>query len=405
MNSSLFQRAAKVIPCGIPGHQSPVFTVAGHFPYFAKRAEGAIYWDADGNRLIDFMCGFGPLILGAGQPEVAAAVAAVEADGVCFNHPTEWTVRLAERLVEGIDIADWAFFGKNGADMTYWAVRVAREHTGRSKMLRFSHAYHGTEPWCSDNPAGVTTADKADVIEVPWNDIPALDSVIQRHGHELAGIISTPFDHPNYADMSLPDPQFLLSIRKHLDAIGGLWILDDVRCGFRHHIGGSHRYFGFSPDLICYSKAIANGYALSACVGREAIRPAASRVFATGSFWHNPGPYAAALKTLEIIEREAVIPSILARGDEWIKDFLALGQKHGIELIFSGTPAMPYIRIANDPGFLLQQKFCCAAVSEGVFLHPHHNWFIGHAHTDAVMEDSLCRIARAMERFVKTVQI
>jgi glutamate-1-semialdehyde 2,1-aminomutase len=399
MNKDLFKRATKVIPCGIPGHQSPVFTVPGQFPYFAKRAEGALYWDVDDNRYIDFMCGYGPLVLGAAHLEVAAAVAAVEANGVCFNHPTEWTVRLAERLVELVDIADWAFFGKNGADMTYWAIRVAREHTGRSKIVRFSRAYHGTEPWCSDNPAGVTSADRADVLEIPWNDCAALGKMFQRYGSELAAIVSTPFDHPSYADMTLPTAEFLGAIRSGLDDCGGLWILDDIRCGFRHDLGGSHRYFGFSPDLICFSKAIANGYALSATVGRQDIRPAASRVFATGSFWHNPGPFAAALKTIEILEREAVIEGILQQGQEWINAFLALGSKHGLEFKASGTPAMPYIRLARDTGFQLQQAFCAAAIKAGVFLHPHHNWFIGHAHTPALLEESLSRIELAIRKF------
>ncbi|MCC5840549.1 MAG: aminotransferase class III-fold pyridoxal phosphate-dependent enzyme [Opitutales bacterium] len=399
MNSPLFQRAVRVIPGGIPGHQSPVFTVPGQFPYFAKRAEGPFYWDEGGNRYIDFLCAYGPLVLGAGRPEVAAAVAAAEAGGICFNHPTEWTVRLAERLVEMVDIADWAFFGKNGADMTYWSIRVAREHTGRRKILRFLHAYHGTDPWCTDCSAGVVEGDRADILQAPWNDTAALNAIFDLHGHELAGIISTPFDHPNYADMTLPDPAFQRAIRRGLDACGGLWIYDDVRCGFRHHLGGTHRYFDCSPDLICYSKALANGYAIAACVGRESFRAAASKVFATGSFWNNPGPFAAALATIDLLEQESVIPGILRRGQEWVDGFLALGEKHGIEFRASGTPALPYIRVADDPGFFRQQAFCATAIKHGIFLHPHHNWFIGHAHSEAVLEESLARVEAAILDF------
>ncbi len=394
---SLLARAAAVIPGAVPGHQSPALTVPGQFPYFAARAEGAVYWDVDGRRFIDFMGAYGPLVLGAGHPEVDAAFDDTRKNGVCFNHPTALSVELAERLVALIDIADWAFFGKNGADMTYWALRVAREHTGHRKILKVRGAYHGTEPWCSDSLAGVLMEDKAHIIECPWNDCQALEESVRLHGADLAAIVTTPFDHPSFGDMALPTPAFLATIRALLDERSALWILDDVRAGFRHHLGGSHRYFGFSPDLICYSKALANGYSLSATVGREHLRAAASRVFATGSFWNNPGPMAAALKTLEVLERDNCIPAMLRRGKEWVDQFVALGNKYGVPLQATGTPVMPFVRIANDPGFQCQQAFCSEAVRQGVFLHPHHNWFIGAAHTDALLEESLERIAKAMQ--------
>lgn len=397
--SALFQRAAAVIPGAIPGHQSPALTIPGSFPYFAKRANGALYWDVDDRRFIDFMGGYGPLVLGACHPEVDAAFDEARAAGHCFNHPTEWTVRLAERLVELVDFADWAFFGKNGADMTYWAIRVAREHTRRPIIIKVAGAYHGTEPWCSDTLAGVLSEDKAYVREIPWNATAALDTLIDKCGDQIAAIVTPPFDHRTFGDMALPDPGFLDTIRQQCDRTGCLWILDDVRGGFRHHLGGSHRYFGFTPDLACYSKALANGYALSAAVGRESHRPAAARVFATGSFWNNPAPMAAALKTIEILEREQSIPKMLQRGSEWVAQFVELGKKHGVELVASGTPTLPYLRVAEDPGFFRQQKLCTAALEEGVFLHPHHNWFIGAAHDDALLEESLQAIERALQRF------
>jgi glutamate-1-semialdehyde 2,1-aminomutase len=399
-SAALYARAAAVIPGGIPGHQSPALSVPGVSPYFAERAEGAIYWDVDGRRLIDFMGGFGPLVLGARHMEVDAAFNEVQMRGMCFNHPTATTVELAERLVELVDFSDWAFFGKNGADMTYWTVRVAREHRQRRKVIKVKTAYHGTEPWCSDSLAGVLAEDKTHIIEIGWNDAEALEAVVAAHADDIAGIIMTPFDHPTYGDMTLPSEIFLARIDALRNETGMVWVLDDVRAGFRHDLGGSHRYFGFTPDLSCFSKAIANGYALSACVGGEALRPAASRVFATGSFWNNPGPMAAALKTLEILERDACIPTMLRRGSEWIERFLALGEKNGIRFIASGTPTMPFIRIADDGNFHRQQAFCCEAIQAGVFLHPHHNWFIGNAHSDEVLDDSLKLVERAMKSFL-----
>lgn len=398
-SAALYERASAVIPGGIPGHQSPALTVPGAFPYFAKKADGAVYWDVDGRRLIDFMGGYGTLVLGACHPEVDEAYKKATADGNCFNHPTEWTVRLAERMVEIIDFADWAFFGKNGADMTYWATRVAREHTGRELVIKVTGAYHGTEPWCSDTLAGVMAADKESIIELPWNDRAALSEVISRNQDRIAAIITTPFHHPSYGDMELPDDAFLKDIRQHCDKTGTVWILDDVRGGFRHHLGGSHRYFGFTPDLACYSKALANGYAISATAGCEALRIAASKVFATGSFWNNPGPMAAALRTIEILESNNSIQKMLHKGAEWTEQLLSAGQTHGVDLIASGTPTLPFLRVANDPGFFQQQKLCTLALEEGVFLHPHHNWFIGAAHSDALLEESLVALSRALQRY------
>lgn len=394
----LLKRAADVIPGAIPGHQSPALAVPGQFPYFAERAEGALYWDTDGNRYIDFMCGYGPLVLGAAHPEVDQAFTAAQSKGVCFNHPTEQTVKLAERLVQLVDVADWAFFGKNGADMTFWALRVAREFSGRRKIIKVKGAYHGTEPWCTDCLAGVLAEDKAHIIETPWNDCQTLEEQVQKHAADLAAIVTTPFDHPTFGPMTMPDPAFLATIQRLIAPLPALWILDDIRAGFRHHIGGSHRHFNFTPDLICFSKAVANGYSLSATVGTEQLKAAASRTFATGSFWNNPGPMAAALKTMEVLERDDCIPAMLRRGAEWTELFLELGEKRGIPLIASGTPTLPFIHIANDPGFHQQQKFCSAAIRQGVFLHPHHNWFISNAHSDSILEESLTRIDKAMQQ-------
>ncbi|MCH8474827.1 MAG: aminotransferase class III-fold pyridoxal phosphate-dependent enzyme [Opitutales bacterium] len=395
----LLQKACDLLPGGIPGHQNPALTVPGTFPAFARRAEGAIYEDIEGHRLIDFMCGYGPLILGAAHPAVDEAFTQVARNGNCFNHPTEWTVRLAEKLVSLIDFADWAFFGKNGADMTYWATRVAREHTGKPYLIKFSQAYHGTEAWCSDAYAGALPEEKKYTLICPWNDPLALEKIFAEKRGQIAAVISTPFDHPVFADQSLPDPTFLKTIRNQCDQEGALWILDDVRCGFRHHLGGSHRYFNCQPDLSCYSKALANGYALSAAVGRQSLKPAASRVFATGSFWNNPAPMAAALKTIEILEQTDGPATILQKGQTWVEAFLDLGKKHGVPLVYSGTPAMPFLRIGEPQWAARQQDFCSAVLREGVFLHPHHNWFIGLQHTDAILEESLTKIDRALKNF------
>ncbi len=266
---ALFERASAVIPGGIYGHTNPAATLPMASPYYAVRSEGCRYWDADDNEYLDFLCGYGPNVLGARHPEVEAAAEAQRVKGDCFNHPTPVVVDLAERLVALVDFAAWAVFGKNGSDMTTWALQVAREHTGRKKILMVHGAYHGSHAWCTPGHGGLIEEDYAHIHGFPWNDLDAFEKLLREHRGQVAGVIITPFHHPAFGDSALPAPGFLKGIEAACRREGAVLILDDVRCGFRLHMGGSHRFFGFEPDLICFSKALANGHPLSAALGRK----------------------------------------------------------------------------------------------------------------------------------------
>ena len=395
---ALFKRASAVIPGGIYGHASPAATVPGAFPYFAHHAEGGRYWDVDGNAYIDLMCGYGPILLGYNHPEVNAVAAEVQARGDCFNHPTEYTVQLAEKLTQSIDSADWAVFGKNGSDMTSWAIRTAREFTGKKRIAKATHAYHGIDPWCVPGYGGIIAEDRAQIDAFEWNHIDSLTQLIEQQGDELAALMLTPFHHPAFADSVLPDPEFVNAVNQLTQQHGILLIIDDVRCGFRLHREGSHKLYGFEPDLICFSKALGNGYPISACVGRKALKVAASKCFLTGSFWNAAVPMAAALKTIEIAERDQVVDQLQRRGTQLVEGMLDLGLRYGLPLQASGPAAMPYVRVADDHSFRKQQALCAAATQNGLYLHPHHNWFLCAAHTREVIDEALQRFETALQR-------
>jgi glutamate-1-semialdehyde 2,1-aminomutase len=397
-SKALFARASEVIPAGIYGHASPATMVPGAFPYFAKSAQGCRYQDVDGNEYIDYMCGFGPILLGYQHPEICEAAREAELLGDCFNHPTEYSVRLAEQMVAQIERADWAVFGKNGSDMTNWAIRVAREQTGRKRIAKETHAYHGIDPWCVPGFGGVIAEDRSLIDQFYWNDVDSLEKLLAEKAQELAAIVVTPFHHPNYADSALPTTQWIRALNQLTRQHGIILILDDVRCGLRLHLNGSHCRYGLEPDLMCYSKAIGNGYPISACVGTSAFKVAASKCFLTGSFWNAAVPMAAAMKTLEIAEREAIPKQLEQRGKQLTEGMIALGQRYGIPLLASGEAAMPYVRIAEDPSFKMQQRLCAAAIQEGLFLHPHHNWFLSAAHTKSVIDESLQRFEMALKK-------
>lgn len=390
-SKALFERAVEVIPGGIYGHTSPAATLPLQSPYYAARGEGCRYWDVDGNAYIDYMCGYGPILLGYNHPEIEAVAAEQRSLGNCFNHPTEHMVTLAERLVSLVDFADWSVFAKNGSDVTAWAIKVAREHTGRKKILCIKNAYHGIDAWCSPRKGGVIEEDREHIHAFPWNDLNVFKSLIQRYRGEIAAFIATPFHHPTFADCRLPAPGFFEGIQEICREEGIVFVLDDIRAGFRLHIGGSHRHFGFEPDLICFCKALGNGYPISAALGRESLKLAASRVFLTGSYWNSAVPMVVALKVLELIERDDLIQQMEARGRQLTEGLVALGEKYDCPIKPSGVPAVPFFRFAEESNFLRWQAFCAEAMKAGLFFHPHHNWFVSAAHTEADVAETLER--------------
>lgn len=379
---ALYERAKRVVPAGIYGHQNPMSLVPGEYPYFFERGEGSHVWDVDGNEYIDYMCSYGPIVLGHNHPAVESAAAAQRRKGNCFNGPTALWVELAEHLVGITPFADWAAFAKNGSDVCTWAVEIARHHTGRRKVLKAKGAYHGTHAWCTPLAAGTTAEDVAHVVPFRYNDLPSLQAAVAAHGDDVAAVIVTPFKHETFRDQELPVEGFLPGVRKLCDDEGIIFILDDVRAGFRLHLGGSCELFGVKPDLSCYCKAIANGYPLAACLGRESLREAAAEVFFTGSYFTSGVPMAASLACLKeiaasgAIEKMAHLGTLLRRGLE------DQGKAHGTPVRVSGPPAIPFMSFADDAKFARARRFAAACSGRGVYIHPTHNWFLSAAHSE-----------------------
>lgn len=388
-SEALLARAKGVVPGGVYGHQSPRMVVAGAYPYFFARSEGCRIWDVDGNEFIDLMCSYGPIVLGHRHPVVEAAAREQAALGDCFNAPTGLWVELAEHLVDITPFADWAAFAKNGSDVCTWAVAVAREHTGRRKVIKADGAYHGAHAWCTPAPAGVTPEDTANVLTFPYNDLSALEAVVDAHAGATAAIIVSPFRHDAFHDQELPVEGFLPGVRRLCDAHGIVMILDDVRAGFRLHLGGSGERFGVQPDLSCYAKAIANGYPLSACVGRDPLKGAAERVYFTGSYFTSAVPMAAALACLREIERSGAIGRMEQAGLRLQRGLEAQAASHGVPIVYSGPPAIPFMSFKDDVKFARSRAWAAACARGGVYLAPYHNWFLSAAHTDRDIDQVL----------------
>ena len=382
----LFNRATKVIPSGIYGHLGPaegLFIPVSKWPLFAEKAKGSYMWDVDGNKYIDYMCAYGPNVLGYCDPDVDAAAMKQMKLGNCTTTPGKVMVECAELLVDTVNTADWAFFMKNGNDATQGAVMCARAYTHRKKVIMFKGYYHGVSPWCmkKDYP-GVLEEDVANNIIIPWNDIPALEKTIAENKDQIACLIAQPYDHGNFSDNSFPAEGFWPKVREICTANDIVLIVDDVRAGFRLDLAGSDHYFGFEADLICFCKALANGYNMSCVCGKEFLKSSMSGLSYTGSYWLSAVPFAACIACVNKMKKLDTPKMFLEKGTKLTEGLKAAGKEHGFDLVTSGAPALFYLRIANDDSLVLHQEWIAEMVSRGIFLASHHNHFINASLTD-----------------------
>ena len=387
-DENLRRRARAVIPGGMYGHQS-AGPLPPAFPQFMREGMGARVWDVDGNEYVDLMCSYGPVVLGHRHAAVEAAAAAQAELGDCQNGPGAVMVDLAELLVDTVQHADWAMFAKNGTDATTICCTIARAHTGRSRILAATGAYHGAAPWCTPRLAGVTAADRANLGYYTFNDLASVHAAVAAAGSDLAGIVVSPFKHDAGFDQELVDPEFARGLRELCTRTGTALILDDVRCGFRLHLGSSWEPIGVLPDLSAWSKAIANGHPLAAVLGSGAFADAAASIFVTGSFWFSAAAMAASIATIGALREEGAIGAMDRAGTALRAGILKQAADRGIAIHYTGPAAMPYLTFVGDHGHEMASTFAAAAVQAGAYLHPRHNWFISAATTEADLAAAL----------------
>jgi glutamate-1-semialdehyde 2,1-aminomutase len=392
---ALRERAARVIPGGMWGHMNAA-RLPPDFPQYYSRAEGCRLWDVDGNQYIDFMCSYGPMVLGYGDPDVERAVEVQRQQGDVFNGPSERLVELAELVVGTVAHADWAMFSKNGTDATTTCVTLARAGTGKRKVLVARGSYHGAVPWCTPSLAGVTSEDRAHIMHFEYNDVASLEQAAAEAGDDLAAVLVSAFRHDVRRDQEMPTAAFATGARAVCDRVGAALILDDVRAGFRLNLTGSWEPLGVRPDLSGFSKAIANGYALAAVTGNDRFRAAAQQIFVTGSFWCSAMSMAAAIATLTKL-RETGAVAHMARMGQLLRDGLdGQAARYGLILRQTGPAQMPMILFDDDPEFAKGNLFTTEALKGGVFMHPWHNMFLSAAHTEADIEEALAVTDRAL---------
>ena len=388
MDRALRARAEAVIPGGMYGHQS-VALLPDDYPQFFSRAEGARLWDVDGRGYIDYMCAYGPNLFGYGHPEINAAFVRQMETGDALTGPTARMVELAEAFVKLVDHADWAMFCKNGTDATSMAMVTARAHTRRKTIVLAKGAYHGAAPWCTPRPTGTTPEDRAHQIFCNYNDIASLEEAVAKAGDDLAAIFAAPFKHDAFIDQQAPDATYARRARELCDRTGALLVVDDVRAGLRVARDCSWSTVGVKPDLSTWGKCIANGHPISALLGADIARNAASHVFVTGSYWFQAAPMAAALTTLKLVEQTDYLERIQGLGARLRAGLHERASAAGFSLRQTGPVTMPLFLFDEDADMRKGFAWSSAMLERGIYVHPWHNMFLCAAMTEADIDETL----------------
>ena len=346
-SQAIYERAAQYIPGGVSSanrliEPNLVFT----------RAQGAYIYDADGKRYIDYHAAFGPPILGHCHPEVTQrvceAMAQLDLVGIGAN---EAEAQLAEKVTKYVPSAQRVMFCNSGSEATYYALRIARAATGRRKIIKFQGCYHGWHDAVLMNvisapdkvghkdplSAGMTPEVVDDTLVLPFNEVEDFGEAIEQHGDGIAAVILEPI--PHNIGCVLPRPDFLRTLRDLTSEKGIVLIFDEVITGWRHGLGGYQKVCGVTPDLTTMGKAIANGFPLAAICGRADLmdhaRPGGD-VFFAGTYNAHPMSVAAALATVEVLERPDSYTHLYGLGDQMREGLNEIIQRRGVTATVAG---------------------------------------------------------------------
>ena len=423
-SQEIFREGEKYIPGGV---NSPVraFQSIGSTPPFIKKGDKAVLWDEDGNSYIDFVCSWGPMILGHNHPKVYESVVNAAKNGLSFGASTEVEVEMAKLIVSMVPSVEMVRMVNSGTEAVMSAIRVARGYTGRDKVVKFAGCYHGhSDGLLIQAGSGALTAGIPDSAGVPenctkdtlpavYNDLSSVEELFGRFPEEIACIVVEPVA----ANMGvvLPADGFLEGLRSLCDRYGALLLFDEVITGFRLCFGGAQEYFGVRPDLTAYGKIIGAGMPVGAYGGRREIMSMvapAGPVYQAGTLSGNPVAMAAGLAQLSLLrEHPEYYRELHEKADRFfesmeriVKDTKAPCQVNHIAslgcLFFSGEPVTDY-RSAKNSDTKAYAAYCNAMLEEGIYLAPaqFEAMFLSVAHSSEDLERTLTVISSCVRRY------
>jgi glutamate-1-semialdehyde 2,1-aminomutase len=423
-SEKLFKRALNLIPGGV---NSPVraFKAVNSKPLFITKASGSKIWDVDGNKFIDYVMSWGPLILGHAHPEVISAVKNVLKNGTSYGAPTEIEVKLAELIKKMMPSVELVRMVNSGTEATMSAIRLARAYTGRKKIIKFEGCYHGhadsflvkagsgattlgipSSPGVPDEMAGLT-------LNAKFNDINSVEKLVKENKNEIACIIVEPV--PGNMGVVLPEDDFLLKLRQICDDEKILLIFDEVITGFRLAPGGAQEFFGVKADLTTLGKIIGGGFPVGAYGGKkeimELIAPSGP-VYQAGTLSGNPVAMTAGYTTLKILyeNRKRTYKQLEEKAKTLAENFKAIAQKNNIKIQINQIASMMTVFFAEsevrDYDTALKSdtnkfaRFFNLMLENGVYLPPSQfeAMFLSTAHSDDDIEKTIIAFEKSIKK-------
>lgn len=420
-----YEEACQVIPGGV---NSPVraFNAVGDHPVVVQSGQGATVTDIDGNELLDFVCSWGPLILGHGHPDVQKAMQEVIKTGTTFGMPTEIETVMAEKIVHLFPSIDMVRMVSSGTEATMSALRLARGFTGRDKIVKFQGCYHGhadhlliqagsgAMTFGVPSSPGVPEAIAHETLSATYNDLASVEKLFEQYPEEIAAVIVEPI--PGNMGLIMPQESFLSGLRAVTEKHGALLIFDEVISGFRVSIGGAQKIFNIMPDLTCLGKIIGGGLPVGAFGGKrhimEHLAPVGD-VYQAGTLSGNPLAMAAGLATLSILEEADTYEGLSNRMQYLANELRDKAKQHGIPatvnqfgslltIFFCEGPVTSFAE-AQKADAALYRTFFQGMLQEGIHLPPSQFecWFLSLAHTKADIDKTIAAAERVFAQMAE----
>ena len=421
-SKALFEEALKLFPGGV---NSPVRAAVKPYPFYVERAEGAELITIDGDRLIDYVLGYGPLILGHKHPEVLKAVIEQLEKGWLYGTPSKSEVELAKKITKYYH-ADMVRFVNSGTEATVTAIRLARGFTNRSYIVKFEGCYHGSNDsllvkagsaathYGVPSSRGIPDELTRLTYVLPYNDVEAFEKFMRSHGESIAAVIVEPIIANS--GLILPDVEFLKALREYTKSYGALLIFDEVVTGFRVALGGVQELYNIKADLTTLGKIVGGGFPIGVVVGPKEIMENLTplgKVFNAGTFNAHPVAMAAGLATIGVLERDrSVYETANSAAKTLAETLLTQAEKCGIDATVNTIASMVQIFFTKGPvknyndakasNTKLYVKLHTELLKRKVFIPPSQfeTWFTSSAHTSSIVEKTINAIEEAIPKLL-----
>ncbi|HET7628738.1 MAG TPA: glutamate-1-semialdehyde 2,1-aminomutase [Bacillales bacterium] len=425
-SEALYAEAQEYIVGGVNSPSRAYKGVGGGTPVFMEKAKGAYFWDADGNRYIDYLAAYGPIITGHAHPHITEAIQTAAENGVLYGTPTALESKFARMLSEAIPSLEKMRFVNSGTEAVMTTIRVARAYTGREKILKFAGCYHGhsdlvlvaagSGPSTLGTPdsAGVTKNTAEEVITIPFNDPAALKAAMERWGDEIAAVLVEPIVG-NFGIVE-PEDGFLEAVNETAHEAGALVIYDEVITAFRFMYGGAQNLLGVEPDMTALGKIIGGGLPIGAYGGKQEIMEQVAPLgpaYQAGTMAGNPASISAGIACLEVLREEGVYETFERLGSKLEEGIRDAAKKHGVPaainrlkgaltVYFTREKVKDYEGAERSDG---QQfaSFFHHMLRRGINLAPskYEAWFLTTAHTEQDIETTITAVDESFAAMTK----